>query len=138
MIGATLALALGASFLAAFRLSGSPGGAGVLVFLGACLVAIGCAMQIGAILDRVVVAGGWRWLLTSAAWALVASATGWAILRAPGPELLTGVLTVPPIVGVVGVMVCGDDRGRALGFLAVALGLSVLLIPAALERLRLG
>jgi hypothetical protein len=35
-------------------------------------------------------------------------------------------------------MASGDDRGRALCFLAVALGLSALLIPAALERLGLG
>jgi hypothetical protein len=138
MIGATLALTLGATFIVVFRLSGSPTGAGVLVFLGACLVAIGCAMQLGAILDRVVVAGGWRWLLKTAAWALVVAATGGAILRAPGPELLTGVLIVPPIVGVVGVLACGDERGKALGFLAVALGLSALLIPVALGRLGWG
>ena len=135
MIGATFTLALGAMFLAVFRLSGSPVGAGVLVFVGACVVAMACAMQLGAILDRSALAVAWRVLLKVAAWALIGSATGWAILRAPGPELLTGLLTVPPLVGVFGVAASGHDRRAAAGFLIVALGLSALLVPAALERL---
>jgi hypothetical protein len=95
MIGATLALTLGATLLGAYRVSGSPAGAGIVVFLGAWFVAVGCALQLGAILDRVTLAGALRFLLKVTAWAAVLAATGWAILRAPGPELLTGLLTVP-------------------------------------------
>lgn len=135
MIGATLALALGATLLAAYRFSGSPVGAGVLVFIGALVVGIACAMQLGAVVDQVRLAGGWRMLLKIAAWALVVTATGWAILSAPGPELLTGLLIVPPLVGIIGTAAGGHDRRAALGFLVVALALSALLIPAALERL---
>ena len=51
MLAATLTLAMGLSLLAAFRLSGSPIGAGVVVFVGAWLVAIACAIQLGAIVD---------------------------------------------------------------------------------------
>ena len=135
MIGATFALALGAMLLAIYRSSGSPAGAGVLVFIGAWVVAIGCAMQLSAILERLAPAGWWRLLLKSAAWALVVTATASAIIRAPGPELLTGLLTVPPLVGLAGVLAGRQDDRIALGFLVVALALSVLLIPAAVERL---
>lgn len=135
MIGATLALALGATLLAVYRFAGSPLGAGVLVFIGAWMVAIGCATQLSAILDRAALAGLWQLLLKAVAWTLVVVATAWAIIRAPGPELLTGLLTVPPLIGLAGVLASGHDRRIALAFLVVALAMSALLIPAALERL---
>jgi hypothetical protein len=138
MIGATLALTLGATLLGAYRLSGSPAGAGIVVFLGAWFVAFGCALQLGAILDRVTLASAWRFLLKVTAWAVVLAATGWAILRAPGPELLTGLLTAPVLVGLGGIVVAREDRWAAVGFLVVALALSGVLIPAALERLPTG
>jgi hypothetical protein len=68
----------------------------------------------------------------------VLAATGWAILRAPGPELLTGLLTAPVLVGLGGIVVAREDRWAAVGFLVVALALSGVLIPAALERLPTG
>jgi hypothetical protein len=135
MIAATLSLALGAILLGAFRVSGSPAGGGVVVFVGAWLVAIGCALQLGAILDRVALASGGRIVLKFATWAFVLGATAWAMARAPGPELLTGLLTVPPLVGMAGVIIARRDRWPALGFAIVALALSALLVPAALERL---
>lgn len=135
MIGSTLALAFGATLLAAFRLSGSPAGAGVLVFVGTWSVAIGCGLHLGAILDRVDLATGWRIALKLATWALVLAGTIWVILRAPGPELLTGLLTVPVIVGVAGIFLPRTGRGAALGFLVLALALSAFLVPAALDRL---
>ncbi len=135
MLGATTALALGATLLAAFRVSGSPGGAGVVVFIGAWLVAIGCAMHLGATLDRRALARGWRIGLKLAAWALTLGATAWAMTRAPGPELLTGLITVPPAVGLAGIVLAPDDRWPALGFALVALALTAILVPAALQRL---
>ena len=133
MIAATFALALGAMLLAAFRISGSPVGAGVLVFLGAWFVAIGCALHLTATIDRLALAVGWRMGLKLAAWAFVVGATVWAIARAPGPELLTGLLTVPVLVGVAGIL--PQARAAALGFLVLALALSAFLLPAAIERL---
>ena len=135
MIGSALALAVGAALLAAFRLSGSPVGAGVLVFVGTWFVAIGCALHLSAILDRMALAIGWRISLKLAAWALTLGATGWAIARAPGPELLTGLLTVPTLVGIAGTVLAGSDRWSSLGFAFVALALSAILVPAALERM---
>ena len=135
MIAATLGLALGTILLGAFRASGSPSGAGVVVFVGAWLVAIGCAIQLGAILERVVPASGWRIILKLATGAMILGATAWAMARAPGPELLTGLLTVPALVGVAGVILARRDRWPALGFALVALALSAVLVPAALERL---
>jgi len=135
MIGSTLVLALGATLLAAFRVSGSPAGAGVLVFVGTWFVAIGCALHLSAILDRMGLAIGWRTSLKLAAWALTLGATAWAMARAPGPELLTGLLTVPALVGVAGTVPAGSDRWSSLGFAFVALALSALLVPAALDRL---
>ena len=135
MIGAALALATGVTVLAVYRLSGSPAGAGVLVFIVAWVVAIGCAMQLSAVLDRLPVGGAWRFLLKATAWAVVVMLTGWVMLRAPGPELLTGLLTVPALIGIVAVMAGGPDRRIAVVFLAVALALSALLVPAAMERL---
>jgi hypothetical protein len=134
MIGAALAFALGATLLAAFRLSGSPVGADGLVWIGVWLVAIGCGMQLGAILDQVPVAAIWLVILKTATWAVTLAATAWAIYLAPGLELLAGLLIVPPFVGIVGA-VAGRARPAALAFLALAVGLSALLIPAALERL---
>jgi hypothetical protein len=135
MIGATLALALGATFLAVFRLSGSPVGADGLVWIGVWLVAIGCAMQLGAILDQVPLATIWRVFLKTATWAVTLAATAWAIYLAPGSELLIGLLIVPPSVGIVGTVAGKRERPAALAFLALALGLSALFMPAALERL---
>jgi hypothetical protein len=135
MIGATLALALGATFLAVFRLSGSPVGADGLVWIGVWLVAIGCAMQLGAILDQVRLATIWLVILKTATWAVTLAATAWAIYLAPGSELLSGLLIVPPVVGIGGLVAGTRHRSAALAFLAFALGLSALFIPAALERL---
>ena len=137
MIGSTLALALGATFIAVFRVSENPLGAGVLVFLGAWFVAIGCALHLSAILDRVALAIGWRISLKLAAWALTLGATAWAIARTPGDELLIGLLTVPVLVALAGIVLAGRDRWSALGFAAVALALSALIAPAALELLRM-
>lgn len=135
MIAATFALAFGAILLSAYRLSGSPAGAGVVVFLGAWIVALGCASQVGAILDRVARDSGWRFLAKLAAWAVVLGVTGWAMLRAPGPELLTGLLIMPVVVGLVGTLVARQDRWGAVAFLIVALALSAMLVPAAIERM---
>ena len=135
MIGSTLALALGATFIAAFRVLENPRGAGVLVFLGAWFVAIGCALHLGAILDRVSLASRWRISLKLAAWALTLGATAWAIARTPGDELLVGLLTVPVLVAFAGIVLAGRDRWSALGFAAVALALSAVIAPAALRLL---
>jgi hypothetical protein len=133
MIGSTLALAVGATFIAVFRMSGNPLGAGVLAFLGAWFVAIGCALHVSAILDRVALTSGWRISLKLAAWALILGATAWAIARTPGGELTIGLLTAPVLVALAGVVLAGRDRWPALGFAAVALALSALLVPAALR-----
>jgi hypothetical protein len=135
MIGSTLTLGLGATFIAAFRVLENPRGAGVLVFLGAWFVAIGCALHLSAILDRVALAIGWRIFLKLAAWGFSLGATGWAIARTPGDELLIGLLTMPVLVALAGVVLGGRDRWSALGFAAVALALSALLAPAALRLL---
>jgi hypothetical protein len=135
MIAATLLLALGATLLVVFRLSGSPVGAGVVVFLGAWLVATACAMQLGAIVDRVAAGSGWRIALKVTAWIVTMAATAWAIAQAPGLQLLMGLLIAPVLVGVTGVVAARRDGWPAVPFALVALALSVLLIPAALERL---
>ena len=106
------------------------------MFVGTWFVAIGCAMHLSAILDRMGrLAIGWRTSLKLAAWALTLGATAWAMARAPGPELLTGLLTVPALVGVAGTALARSDRWSSLGFAFVALALSALLVHAALERL---
>ena len=135
MIGATLVLALGVTFLAVFRLSGSPLGADGLVWTGVWLVAIGCAMQLGAILDQVPLATIWLVILKTATWTLTLAATAWAVYLAPGSELLSGLLIGPPFVGTLGMVASRRDRPAALAFLALALGLSALFMLAALERL---
>jgi hypothetical protein len=134
MIGATLALAFGATLLAVFRLSGSPVGVDGLVWIGVWLVAIGCGMQLGAIVDRVALAAIRALLVKAATWAVIVAATAWAVYLAPGGILFIGLLTVPPVVGILGVVAGGRDRPAALAFLAVALGESAVHIPAALER----
>jgi hypothetical protein len=134
MIGATLALAFGATLLAVFRLSGSPVGVDGLVWIGVWLVAIGCGMQLGAIVDLVPLAGIRAVALKTATWAVIPAATAWAVYLAPGGVLLTGLLTVPPFVGIIGVVAGERDRPAALAFLVVALGESAVHIPAALER----
>ena len=138
MIRSTFALALGVTFIAVFRVSGNPLGAGVLAFLGAWFVAIGCALHLAAVLDSLAIAIGWRISLKVAAWALILGATAWAIARTPGPELTFGLLTVPVLVAVAGIGLAGRDRWPALGFAAVALVLSALLVPPALRLLRMG
>ena len=75
MTGATLALALGATFLGVFRLSGNPVGADALVWTGVWLVAIGCGMQLGAIIDRVFLAAIWSVILKAATWVVTVAAT---------------------------------------------------------------
>ena len=135
MIGATLALALGATLLAVFRLSGSSAaGAHGLVWISVWLIALGCGMQVGAIIDR---SGGtaiWTVIGKTATWAAVLAATVWGIYLAADGVLLIALLTVPPVIGMVGVVVGKGDRSAALAFLAVALGESALHIPAALGR----
>lgn len=135
MIGATLVLALGATLLAVFRLSGSPVGAHAVVWLAVWLIAIGCGMQLGAILDQAPLAAVWRVILKTATWAVTLAATAWAVYLAPGGILLSGLLLVPPLVGIVGVMAGKRERPAALTFLVVAIVGSAVHIPAALGRL---
>ena len=136
MIGATLALALGATLFAVYRFSGSPAaGAHGLVWISVWLVAIGCGMQLAAIVDRSPLATTWAIILKAATWAVMLAAAAWAIYLAPGGILLIGLLTVPPLVGIVGVVAGRRDRLAALSFLVVAFGEAAVHIPAALERL---
>ena len=88
-----------------------------------------------AIVDQTPLTAIWAVILKTATWAVILAAAGWAIYLAPGGILLIGLLTVPPLVGVVGVVVGNRDRLAALAFLAVAIGESAVHIPAALERL---
>ena len=136
MIGATLAVALGATLLAVFRLSGSPGAsAHGLVWISVWLIAIGCAMQLNAILDRTPMPAIWALIVKAASWAMVLATTAWAVYLAPGGILLVALLVVPPLVGMVGVVAAKRQRPAALTFLAVALGESAVHLPAAIERL---
>lgn len=135
MLGSSLALAMGIVFLAAVRASGQPQAFGVAVFVGIVLVAVACAMHVGAIVDRLdPIAPPFRVAARWIAWVVVAGGTAWLIGRAPGDEVLLGLLIAPTALGIAGMVVAHDDPWPAVAFLALAGLLIVVVGPVWLER----
>ena len=121
MLQSTLALAMGLLFLVAARLSGNPSAYGLVVFVGFLFVAIGCALHLGAVLDRLFgSAAGWRVSAKVAAWLAIGAGTAWLIGRTPSEEVLLALVLAPPAVGVAGLVVARDNRWPAIAFLVVA------------------
>lgn len=134
MLGSTMALAMGFFLLAAVRLSGNPRGPGFAVFIATLFVALGCAMHLGAMFDRLITPSPWRVVLKLVAWILIGAGTAWVIERAPGDELLVALLIVPGAIGIAAVLVARRDRWSAVPFLGLAVLLVVLLGPVWLGR----
>ncbi|MGH2417222.1 MAG: hypothetical protein ACRDFY_02715 [Candidatus Limnocylindria bacterium] len=132
-MASTLALAMGLVFLAAARISGNPTAYGLVVFVGILFVAIACAMHVSAALDGRFRSGpaAWRLVAKVGIWLLVGGGTAWLIGRAPGEEVLIGLLAAPLAVGIAGLLVAHDNRWPAVAFLAVA-GLLAALIASVL------
>lgn len=121
VLGSTMALALGLIFLAAARLSGRPTAYGFVVFVGVLLVALSCAMHLGAVLDRLDrTAPALRAGAKLAVWVVVGAGTAWLIGRTPGEEVLIGLMIVPAAVGIAGVAVARDERWPAITYLVIA------------------
>jgi hypothetical protein len=134
LIGSNLALATGVMFLAAARLSDNAGGRGAIVFVGLVSVAIACALHLSVLTSRVRLPAAARGLLVTACWIFAAAGTVWIIERAPGPELVIALVTVPPLVGLAGLLAHRTDRWPALAFLGLSLLLSALLAPVWMAR----
>lgn len=136
MLLSTLALAMGLVFLAAARLSGNPSAYGLVVFVGFVFVAVGCAMHLDAVLDRLLgsVAAPWRVSAKMVAWLAVGAGTAWLIGRTPSEEVLLALVLAPPAVGVAGLVVARDNRWPAMAFLGVAGMLMALVASVWLAR----
>jgi hypothetical protein len=136
VIGSALALAMGIVFLAAVRFSGDPQAHGLAVFVGILLVAVGCAMHLHAVLDRLLdtAATLWRAGATLLGWLAVGAGTAWLLGRAPGDEVLIALMFAPGTLGVTGRLVARDARWPALVFLALAGVLVALLGPIWWDR----
>ncbi len=137
MLQSTLALAMGLLFLVVARLSGNPSAYGLVVFVGFVFVAIGCAMHLDAVLDRLfgsVAEQPWRVPAKVVAWLAVGAGTAWLIGRTPGEEVLLALVLAPPAVGVAGLVVARDNRWPAIAFLGVAGMLIVLIASVWLAR----
>ena len=132
----THALAIGLVFLAVARLSGNPSAYGLVVFVGIVFVAMGCAMHLDAVLDRLLesAAEPWRVSAKVVAWLTVSAGTAWLIGRAPGEEVLLGLMLAPPAVGVAGLVVARGDRWPAIAFLEGAGILTALVASVWLAR----
>lgn len=129
MLGSTLALAMGLTFLAAARLSGNPTAYGLVVLLGILLVAVSCAMHVSVVLDRVLVSAALRRRIAKlAVWLIVAGGTAWLIGRTPSEEVLVALMVVPALIGVAGLAVGGNNRLPAVTYLAVAALLTALAV----------
>jgi hypothetical protein len=127
---------MGLVFLAVARLSGNPSAFGLVVFVGIVFVAIGCAMQLDAVVARLLesAAEPWRTSARVVAWLVVSAGTGWLIGRAPGEEVLLGLVLAPFAVGVAALVVARDNRWPAIAFLAVAGMLMALVASVWLAR----
>jgi hypothetical protein len=129
MLVSTMALAMGLLLLMAARLSGNPIAYGFVVLVGILLVALSCAMHLGAVLDRLYEsAAALRVGAKLGVWLLVGGGTAWLIGRAPGDEVLFGLMIVPPAVGIAGVAVAQDERWPAAAYLAITGILTVLIV----------
>jgi len=122
VLGSTLALAMGLLLLAAARLSGNPTAYGLVVFVGLLIVALSCALHLGAVIDRIPGPAAWPLRLSAkvVVWLLVSGGTAWLIGRAPRDDVLVALLLVPSTVGIAGVAVARDNRWPAVAYLAVA------------------
>jgi len=127
---------MGLVLLAVARLTGNPSAYGVVVFVGFVFVAVGCAMHLDAVLNRVLRSAAEPWRLSArvVAWLAVSAGTGWLIGRAPRDEVLLGLVMAPAAVGVAGLVVARDNRWPALAFLAVAGMLTALIASVWLAR----
>jgi hypothetical protein len=136
MLQSTLALAMGLLFLVVARLTGNPSAYGLVVFVGFVFVAIGCAMHLDAVIDRVFgsAAEPWRVSAKVAGWLAVGAGTAWLIGRTPSEEVLLALVLAPPAVGVAGLVVARDHRWPAVAFLGVAGMLIVLIASVWLAR----
>ena len=136
MLHSTIALAMGLLFLVIARLSGNPSAYGLVVFVGYVFVAIGCAMHLDAVLDRLFgsAAEPWRVSAKVVAWLAVGAGTTWLIGRTPSEEVLLALVLAPPAVGVAGLVVARDNRWPAMAFLGVAGMLIVLIASVWLAR----
>ena len=134
MLGSTLTLLAGITFLAAVRLSANPGALGLVVFIGLSLVAAGCAMHLSALVRRLDVRSPWRLVLQVVAWIGLAAGTAWIVERAPGDELVAALMTVPALVGALGLLAHRTDRWPSIVFFVLSIGLTGLLAPVWLDR----
>lgn len=136
MIGSTWALAMGLALFVAVRLADAPQRFGLAIFVAALLVALGCAMHLGAAI------GGLgrppptaRAGLILVSWVVAGAATAWALARAPGDELLVVMIWGPITVGVIGLAARpSGQRWHAVPFVAVAVALALVLGPVWLAR----
>jgi hypothetical protein len=120
---------MGLVLLATARLSGNPSAYGLVVFVGFVFVAVGCAMHLGTVVDRLFGSAAGRISAKVVVWLVVGGGTAWLIGRAPREEVLVALALGPAAVGVAGVVVARDERWPAIGFLAVA-GLLMALVVA--------
>ena len=127
---------MGLVFLAVARLSGNPSAYGLVVFVGFVFVAMGCAMHVDALLDRLLgsAAAPWRVSAKLIAWLVVSAGTAWLIGRTPSAEVLLALVLAPLAVGVAGLVVARDNRWPAIAFLAVAGMLTALVASVWLAR----
>ncbi len=136
MIVASLALAFGIVLLIPVRMAETPQALGLVVVIATVLIAAGCALQLSEVIGGASLAAPWRGMLIVAAWLATFGGAVWAISRAPGDELLIALMTAPVAVGTVGAtLVTPERRWGSFAFLGLAIGLTLLLLPALLERL---
>lgn len=136
MIVASLALAMGIVLLIPVRMSETPQALGLVVVVATVLIAAGCALQLSEVIGGAALAAPWRAPLIVGAWLATFGGAAWAVSRAPGSELLIVLMTAPVAVGAVGVILQpAEKRWGAATFTGLAIGLTLLLLPALLARL---
>lgn len=139
MIGSALLIAMAIAMLVPVRMSDTPPEArGLIVVIATLLIAAACSMHLSTVIGGAAsIAGPVRPLLVIGAWVTMFAGAVWAMSRAPGTELVVSMMTVPPLVGLAGVVFApGGRRWHGAAFLGLAVGLALLVFPAWLERLR--
>lgn len=125
---------MGAVLIVTVRLSGNASALGLVVVVALVLIGVGCGLHLNAMVGTLPVRRQVRFLTGATGWCLLAIGSAWVVERAPGPELVAWLIVAPPVTGALGLRVARPDRWAAFGFMAVALGLSVFLLPVWLER----